>query len=338
MKAARVDPMGLENLAIVDLPEPVAGPGEVLVAMKAASLNYRDLLAVKGGYGGMQKQSNLIPLSDGAGDIIAVGDGVRGWKVGDRVVSCFFPDWQAGPLRVECVGSDLGGRFDGVAVEKRVFRHDALVKLPDSLSYIEGASLPCAAATAWNAVIEKGGVGPGHRVLTQGTGGVSLFALQFAVMAGAEVYATSSSPEKLELLKSLGAAHVVNYREDPEWGKTVQKATRGRGIDLAVEIGGAETLKHTMRTMALGGTIAMVGVVTGTKAELNLPIVAMQEMRIEGVTAGSRASLQLLVDALARNGVKPVIDKRMFTLDTLKDGLEYLSTGQHVGKVCLEIG
>ncbi len=338
MKAAIVDPMGLENLAIVELPDPVPGPGEVLVALKAASLNFRDLLAVKGGYGGMQKQEKLIPLSDGAGEIIAVGDKVRGWKVGDRVVSCFFPDWQAGPLRPECVASDLGGRFDGVAAEKRVFRHDALVKLPDSLSFIEGASLPCAAATAWNAVIEKGGVGPGHRVLTQGTGGVSLFALQFAVMAGAEVYATSSSADKLDLLKSLGAAHVVNYREDQDWGKTIQKATRGRGIDVAVEIGGAETLKHTMRTMALGGTIAMVGVVTGAKAELNLPIVAMQEMRIEGVTAGSRASLQLLVDALARNKVKPVIDKRVFTLDTLKEGLEYLASGQHVGKVCLAIG
>lgn len=338
MKAARVDKMGIENLAVVDLPDPVAGPGEVLVALKAASLNYRDLLAVKGGYGGMQKQENLIPLSDGAGEIVAVGDKVRGWKVGDRVVSCFFPDWQAGPLRMECVGSDLGGRFDGVAVEKRVFRQDALVKLPDSLTYLEGASLPCAAATAWNAVIEKGRVGPGHRVLTQGTGGVSLFALQFAVMAGAEVYATSSSAEKLDLLKKLGASHVFNYKDDQAWGVAVQKATGGRGIDVAVEIGGAETLKQTMRAMTLGGTIAMVGVVTGAKAELNVPIVAMQETRIEGVTAGSRVALQRLVDAIARNGVKPVIDQRVFTLETLREGLEYLASGKHVGKVCVEIG
>jgi NADPH:quinone reductase-like Zn-dependent oxidoreductase len=338
MKAAMVDPMGLENLHVVDLPDPEPGAGEVLVRMKAASLNFRDILAVNGGYGSMQKQEKLIPLSDGAGEIVSVGPGVRGLKPGDRVIGCFFPNWQDGGLRLEHVTADLGGGMDGVACELRCFKQDALVKLPDAISDMDGAALPCAAATAWNAVVTKGRVGPGDRVLIQGTGGVSLFALQFAVMAGAEVYATSSSGEKLELLKSLGASQVVNYREDGEWGKTIKALTGRRGITHAIEIGGAATLKQTMRSMGLGGFIGMIGVVTGPKAEVNLPIVAMQELRIEGVTAGSRAALQKMVDAIAAHEMKPVIDKATFTLETLRDGLEYLQAGKHVGKVGVTIG
>lgn len=337
MKAAIVNPMGLDNLKIVDVPEVEPGPGEVLVAMKAASLNYRDILAVEGGYGSMQKQESLIPLSDGAGEIIGVGAGVRGFKEGDRVVGAFFPDWQAGPLRLEAVATDLGGRMDGVAVEQRVFRADAIVKIPDNMSFMEAASLPCAGATAWNAVIENGKVGPGMTVLTQGTGGVSLFALQFAVMAGAEVYATSSSAEKIAKLKELGASHTVNYREEEEWGKAVMKMSRGRGIDHVVEIGGASTLKQSMRCSALGAMISMIGVVGGPRAELNVPIVAMQDLVIRGANAGSKASLKRMVDAMGHHGVKPVIDQKVFGLSELKEALTYLKSGQHIGKVCVEI-
>jgi alcohol dehydrogenase len=338
MKAALVDPMGLENLRVVEIDDPEPGPDEVLVAIRAASLNYRDILAVKGGYGRMQKQGRLIPLSDAAGEVVAVGAKVRAWKVGDRVLNCFFPRWQAGPLRLECVTEDLGGMFDGVAVEKRVFRQDALVRMPASMSFAEAATLPCAAATAWNGLIERGGIRPGQRVLTQGTGGVSLFALQFAKMAGAEVYATSSSPEKLELLKRLGADHVVNHREDAEWGKTIMGLTRGTGVDHVVDIGGAETLKHSMRALRPGGTITLIGVVTGPKAELNVPIVAMQALRLEGANAGSRLMLQRMVDAIAANGLKPVIDEKRFGLSDLPDALRHLEAGRHVGKVCIEIG
>ncbi|WP_187969033.1 zinc-dependent alcohol dehydrogenase family protein [Aquibium microcysteis] len=338
MKAALVEPMGIDNLRVVDIDEPEPGPGEVLVAIRAASLNYRDILAVRGGYGRMQKQGRLIPLSDAAGEVVAVGSKVRAWKVGDRVLNCFFPRWQAGPLRLECVTEDLGGMFDGVAVEKRVFREDALVRMPASLSFAEAATLPCAAATAWNGLIERGGIRPGQRVLTQGTGGVSLFALQFAKLAGAEVYATSSSPEKLELLKRLGADHVVNHREDAEWGKTIMGLTRGAGIDHVVDIGGAETLKQSMRALKPAGTITLIGVVTGPKAELNVPIVAMQALRLEGANAGSRLMLQQMVDAIAANGLKPVIDAQRFGLCDLADGLRYLEAGRHVGKVCIEIG
>jgi NADPH:quinone reductase-like Zn-dependent oxidoreductase len=337
MKAAFVDPMGLDNLRIVDLPDPTPGDNDVLVALKYASLNYRDILAVNGGYGRMQKQEKLIPLSDGAGEVIAVGSKVREWKVGDRVLSTFFPDWQAGPLRPEVVRTDLGGMFDGVAVEKRIFRPDALVKVPDGMELRDAATLTCAAATAWNAVIEIGKVGPGERVLVQGTGGVSLFALQFAVAAGAEVYATVSSAEKGELVKSLGASFVVNYREDADWGKTVMKATGGRGIDHVVEIGGAETLKQSMLSLKLEGNIYMIGVVTGPKAELNVPIIAMSGTTIRGISAGSRLSLRRLVDAMAHHGIKPVIDSSDFKLDTLKDALLHLKSGKHTGKVVIEI-
>lgn len=337
MKAALIEPIGFDNLKIVDLPEPEPGPKEVLVAMKHASLNYRDLLAADGGYGRMQRQDRLIPLSDGSGEIVAVGAGVRDWKVGDRVLSCFFPDWQAGPLRPEAVRTDLGGMNDGVAVEKRVFRADALVKVPDGMDLRDAATLTCAGATAWNAVIEVGKIGPGQRVLVQGTGGVSLFALQFAVMAGAEVYATVSSPAKAELVRLLGASHVVNYRDDPEWGKTVMKMTGGRGIDHVVEIGGAETLKQSMLSLGLGGHISMIGVVTGPRAELNVPVVSMQGTTIRGVSAGSRLALSRLVDAMSHHGIRPVIDPAGFYLDTLRDALLHLKDGRHTGKVVIDI-
>lgn len=337
MKAAFVDPMGLDNLRTVDLPDPTPGDNDVLVALKYASLNYRDILAVNGGYGRMQKQEKLIPLSDGAGEVIAIGSKVREWKVGDRVLSTFFPDWQAGPLRPEAVCTDLGGMYDGVAAEKHIFRPDALVKVPDNMDLRDAATLTCAAATAWNAVIEIGKVGPGERVLVQGTGGVSLFALQFAVAAGAEVYATVSSAEKGALVKSLGASFVVNYREDAEWGKTVMKATGGRGIDHVVEIGGAETLKQSMLSLKLEGNIYMIGVVTGPKAEINVPIVAMSGTTMRGVSAGSRLSLKRLVDAMEHHKIKPVIDKSSFKLDMLKDALLHLKSGKHTGKVIIEI-
>ena len=337
MKAALVEPIGIDNLNIVDLPDPEPNGNEVLVELKYASLNFRDILAVNGGYGRMQKQGNLIPLSDGAGEVIVVGKNVREWKLGDRVASCFFPEWQAGPLRLAAVMSDLGGGNDGVAVEKRVFNKNALVKVPDNVELRDAATLPCAAATAWNAVIEIGKVGPGQRVLVQGTGGVSLFALQFAVAAGAEVYATVSSDKKGELVKSLGASHVVNYREDADWGKTVKKLTGGRGIDHIVEIGGAATLKQSMLCSALAADISMIGMVTGPKAELNIPIVAMQGTTIRGVSAGSRAALQRLIDAMGHHNIKPVIDKKSFTLETLKEGLQYIESGKHTGKVVVKI-
>lgn len=337
MKVAMVNPIGLDNLAIIDTDEPRPGPGEILVRMHAASLNYRDLLAVAGGYGSTQKQANLIPLSDGAGEVVEVGDDVHEWKSGDRVMSCFFPDWQTGPARAESFFTDLGGRHDGVACQYRVFRANAVVAIPRTMDYVSAATLPCAAATAWTALIDVANTGPGQTVLTQGTGGVSLFALQIARMAGAEVYATSSSENKLERLTALGASHVINYVEDPDWGKTINKMTRRRGVDAVVEVVGGDSFKQSMRAVAVGGVICTIGVVGGARAELNIPVAIMQNVRIQGISAGSRAALSRMATAFEHHGVKPVVD-RVFPLSELKEALLYLKQQRHIGKVCIEIG
>ena len=337
MKAAFVDTIGLENLAIIDLPEPEPRAGEVLMRIDHVSLNYRDILAVNGGYGRMQKQGKLIPLSDGAGEIVAIGEGVKGWNLGDRAMSVFFPKWQAGPLRPEAVAADVGGMIDGVGCEYRVFAADALVKLPEGMSTRTAAALPCAAATAWNAVIEHGKAGPGQRVLVQGSGGVSLSALQFAVAAGAEVIATVSSDEKAELAKSLGAAATVNDRTDPDWGKTVKKMTGGAGVDHVVEIGGAATFKQSMQACGLGASIWSIGVIGGPRTELNIPILSMSGLRVQGVVAGSRMSAQRMVAAMAYHGIEPVIDESRYELSDLKAALKHLESGKHTGKIVLEV-
>lgn len=337
MKAAFVDPIGLENLAIIDLPEPEPRAGEVLLRIDHVSLNYRDILAVNGGYGRMQKQGKLIPLSDGAGEIVAIGEGVQGWKLGDRAMSVFFPKWQAGPLRPEAVAGDLGGMNDGVACEYRVFAADALVKLPEGLSTRAAASLPCAAATAWNAVIEHGKAGPGQRVLVQGSGGVSLFALQFAVAAGAEVIATVSSDEKAELAKSLGASATVNYRTDADWGKTVKKMTGGAGVDHVIEIGGASTFKQSTLASGLGACIWSIGVVGGPRTELNIPILSMSGLRVQGIVAGSRLAAQRMVAAIAHHRIEPVLDASKYELSDLKAALGHMEGGRHTGKIVLEV-
>lgn len=336
MRAAVIDPIGLDNLKLVERPMPRPGSGEILVRLRAASLNYRDLIAAGGGYGSMQKQASLIPLSDGAGEVVELGAGVSDWKVGDRVVSCFCPDWQAGPARPGCFDTDLGARCDGVAVELRVFRHDAVVAIPDDLSFRDASALPCAAATAWNALIELGGIGPGQTVLTQGTGGVALFAVQIARLAGAEVYALSSTGEKLERLRALGATHVLNYREDPEWGKTVVRLSGGRGVDHVVETGGGETFRQSLRAVRIGGMISAIGVLGGARAELNIPVAIIQNARIQGISPGSRAMLRDLIAAVAQHRLRPVID-RVFPLAELRAALEHLRARQHIGKVCVEI-
>jgi alcohol dehydrogenase len=334
MKAMVMRALG--ELALSDRPEPAPGPGEVLVRLRAASLNYRDLLVLRGGYGRLQKHENLIPLSDGAGEVAAVGASASG-KVGDRVVGCLFPDWRDGPPEERKLARTLGGTVDGVAAEYRVFGAHELLPIPPGLSFAEAAALPCAALTAWNCVRAAAPeIGPGGVVLTQGTGGVSLFALQFAVAAGATVIATSSSAEKLARLRALGAAHVVNYRDDPEWGKTARKLTGGRGVDLVVEVGGGGTIKQSMRATRMGGTIALVGVVAGASQELNLPLIAMNSMRVIGVAVGSRADFAAMLAFIERHKIKPVLD-RGFPLAELGAALDWLKSGRHVGKVCVEI-
>jgi alcohol dehydrogenase len=304
--------------------------------MRAASLNFRDLLTLDGKYGGMQKRENLILLSDGAGEIAELGAGVTEWKTGDRVAGAFFPHWPDGAPQEYLLRGAPGGLADGVASQYRVFDRDAILAIPPQLSFVEAATLPCAALTAWNAVRVAHETGPEHVVLTQGTGGVSLFALQFAKAAGATVIATSSSEAKLQRLRALGADHVINYREDAEWGKAARKFTNGRGVDLVVEIGGAGTIKQSIRASKLGGTICVIGVVAGPSLDFPLPLITMNMLNVIGVAVGSRRQFADMLRAVGGHAIKPVID-RAFPLAQLGDALTWLQGGNHVGKVCIEI-
>ena len=336
MKAAILEATGsIDHLHLRDVPEPRPGPGEVLVRLRAASLNYRDLVVVRGGYGPGQKH-DLIPLSDGAGEVVEVGPGVTDLRVGDRVVTCFFQDWPAGRATPARLASALGGPRDGVACELRALPAGGVTKFPDHLSFGEAAALPCAALTAWNALFGEGTTLPGDVVVTQGTGGVSMFAAQLAVAAGARLVATSSSDAKLERLRDLGASDVIHYGDVPEWGKRVRALTDGRGADLVVEIGGAGTLAQSMRAVRPGGTIALIGVVTGGKAELPLGAIVTSGMRLAGVTVGHRELQGDMLSFMGQRRLRPVLD-RTFPLAEIRAALAHLEAARHVGKVLIEI-
>ena len=329
-------PSGIDGLALVDKPVPEPGQGEVLVRLKAATLNYRDLLTVKGGYGSRQKFP-LVPVSDGAGVIERVGPDVREFAAGDRVIGGFFESWLSGEPSQAKMRANLGGAVDGVLQEYRIFPEHAVVRTPDHLSDVEAAALPCAGLTAWSAVVKLGGLKPGQTVLTQGTGGVSLFALQFAKMCGARVMATSSSDAKIERLKQLGADFTLNYKTTPEWGKKAREWS-GDGVDLVVEVGGVGTLNESIRATRIGGTIAFIGVLAGRpQSESRLPLMVMQQQRLQGVTVGSVEDLKAMADAIAFHQMKPVVDKT-FSFDQVKQAFAHMESGAHFGKVAIEIG
>jgi NADPH:quinone reductase-like Zn-dependent oxidoreductase len=329
-------PDGIAGLKLVEKPVPAPGPGEVLVRIKAATLNYRDLLTVKGGYGSRQKFP-LIPVSDGAGIIEAIGTGVHQFAVGDRVIGSFFETWLAGEPNERKMQAALGGSVDGVLAEYRIFPAQALVSTPSHLDDAEAAALPCAGLTAWSAVVKLGGVKPGQAVLTQGTGGVSLFALQFAKMNGARVIATSSSDAKIERLKDLGADATINYGTTTDWGKKARELT-GDGVDLVVEVGGVGTLNESIRATRIGGTIAFIGVLAGPPpANSRLPLMVMQQQRLQGVTVGSVEDLTAMCNAIAQNGMRPIVD-RTFAFDQAREAFTYMAGGTHFGKVAIQIG
>lgn len=337
MKAYELQgPEGIDGMKLVEKPMPTPGPGQVLVRLKAATLNYRDLLTVKGGYGSRQKFP-LVPVSDGAGVVESVGSGVRNFAPGDRVIGSFFEGWLGGEPSETKMRTSLGGAVDGVLCEYRVWPAQALVRTPDHLTDAEAASLPCAALTAWSAVVKLGGTRAGQTVLTQGTGGVSIFALQFAKMTGARVIATSSSDAKIEKLKQLGADITINYKTTPDWGKLARQQT-GRGVDLVVEVGGVGTLDESIRATKIGGTIAFIGVLAGQpQAAPRISLMVMQQQRLQGTTVGSVEDLQAMVDAIALNRMKPVID-RTFTFAEAKEAFAYMAAGAHFGKVAIAIG
>jgi NADPH:quinone reductase-like Zn-dependent oxidoreductase len=327
---------GPDALTREDLPEPEpeAEPGRVVVRVRAASLNYRDLMVIQGGYGRNQPLP-LVPLSDGAGEVAAVGSGVTRFRPGDRVAGCFFSDWSEGPLNEAAAKSALGGAVDGVLAEQVALPEGGLVRVPDHLTDEEAACLPCAALTAWHALMEGGGLKAGQTVLVQGTGGVSLFALQFARMAGARVIATSSSDAKLARARELGASDGINYRTTPDWDVAARNLTEGLGVDLVVEVGGAGTLPRSIKAVRLGGQIALIGVLTGG-GEFDPRPLLMRNIRLQGIYVGSRAMFEAMNRAIALHRLRPVVD-RVFPFDQAAQAYKHLQGGSHFGKVVIRI-
>ena len=325
---------GIGGLVLAERPDPAPGPGELLVRMKAASLNYRDLVVAKGGYGRNQKLP-LTPLSDGAGEVAGTGEGVRRFTTGDRVAGCFMQDWVSGGFHERYGASALGGARDGVLAEYVIFPEHGLVRVPPHLSWEEAACLPCAALTAWNALFVAARLRPGNTVLVLGSGGVSVFALQFARLAGAAVIATSSSNERLERLRELGAERLINYRETPRWGRTVRELTRG-GVDVVVEVGGAGTLEQSLRAVRGGGAISLIGVLAGP-GEFNPNRIFMKAVRLQGIYVGSREMFEQMNAAIEAAALRPVVD-RVFPLAETPAAYRHLEAGAHFGKVVIRIG
>jgi len=326
------DRFGLDHLRLVEREDKPPGPGQVAVRVRAASLNYRDLLMVEGQYNPKQPLP-LVPLSDGAGEVEAVGPGVSRVAAGDRVMSVFAPRWIAGEPTRERLRAALGGPLDGVLAERVVLDAEGVVPVPAHLSFEEAACLPCAALTAWNAVT---GLVAGETLLVLGTGGVSLFALQLGRVLGARVVVTSSSDEKLERARGLGATDLVNYRTHPEWDTVVKDLTGGRGVDRVVEVGGAGTLTRSLRAVRTGGTISLVGNLAGLDAQVNLALVFMRAVTVRGVLVGSRESLEAMSRAIAHHALRPVVD-RVFSFDDVPAAFARLKSGAHFGKIVIRV-
>jgi NADPH:quinone reductase-like Zn-dependent oxidoreductase len=336
MKAIEIrGSFGIDSLSLTERPDPKPGPGQVLIKIKAASLNFRDLMTVKGQYNPKQPLP-LIPLSDGVGEVVSVGAGVTRAKPGDRVAGVFAQNWIAGiPSRAE-LRSTLGGPLDGMLAEYAVLNENGIVHVPGHLSDLDAATLPCAGVTAWTALVTDGQVKPGETVLVQGTGGVSLFALQFAKLAGAQVLITSSSDEKLARARQLGAAAGINYKITPNWEKKVRELTDGVGVDHVVEVGGAGTLGKSLQAVRIGGHIAVIGVLSGTTTSLDVIPILMQMVLVTGVLVGPRQTFEAMNRAIALHEMKPVVD-RVFPMAQAKEAFRYMESGAHFGKICIEM-
>jgi len=334
MKVAAVKkPGGLGNLVIENRPDPMPKAGEVLVRIRASSLNYHDFIVV---LGGIPTPDGRIPMSDGAGEVVAIGEGVTKWKSGDRVISLFFPNWQSGQVEAAGFASVPGDGADGFGCELYAGPETAFTRMPKDWTFDEAATLPCAALTAWRGMFVETRTKPGDWVLVQGTGGVSIFALQFAKATGARVIATSSSEAKLEKLRALGADHVINYKENPDWGKKAFELTGGRGVDEVVEIGGPGTMAQSINACRPGGHISLIGVLTGVSGEVPTAALFSRNITLSGITVGSRRQQEDMVDALDATGLRPVIDSR-FPLDQIAAAFAHQASQQHFGKIVLAI-
>lgn len=334
MKVAVIrKPGGLANLVLETRPDPVPRQGEVLVRVRASSLNYHDYLVV---LGKIPAADGRIPMSDAAGEVVAVGEGVKHLKVGDHVMSLFFPTWQAGGPRNLDFSTVPGDGSDGFACELYAGPESAFTRMPQGWSFEDAATLPCAALTAWRGMFVETKTKPGDWVLVQGTGGVSIFALQFAKAAGARVIATSSSDAKLERLKALGADHVINYRDTPQWGRKAFELTGGRGVDEVVEIGGPGTLNESIAACRAGGHISLIGVLTGLAGEVSTAALFAKNITLSGITVGSREQQEQMVLALEANALRPVISDR-FPLAEIAAAFERQGRQQHFGKIVLTL-
>ncbi|MCB9556459.1 MAG: NAD(P)-dependent alcohol dehydrogenase [Deltaproteobacteria bacterium] len=336
MKATIIDgAFGLDNLRQIDRPSAPLGSRQVRLRIKAVSLNYRDLLMVSGMYNPKQPLP-LVPCSDGVGEIIERGDGCRRFEIGQRVCPIFCQGWIAGPPSYAVVrNGTLGGPLDGTLCQEMVVDEEGLVAVADYLSDAEAATLPCAGVTAWSALAVESSVKAGQTVLVQGSGGVSIFALQLAKLMGCRVIATSSSNEKLERMKALGADETINYRSTPKWGQAARQLAPPEGIDQVIEVGGAQTLEQSLRATRLGGTISLIGVLSGVAAPLNLLPILMQQVRVQGILVGHRQGFEQLMQAAAAHRLHPVVDDRQFGFSQAAEALSYLQSGKHFGKVVL---
>jgi NADPH:quinone reductase-like Zn-dependent oxidoreductase len=332
MKVYEISSKGIDALSLVDREPTALGPRQVRVRVRASSLNYRDLMTVL--HAGMGASLPLIPNSDGCGEIIETGSEVSHFEIGNRVITTFFQGWLNGDITADVMLSSLGGGVDGVLAEEIVLDELGVVALPEHMSFEEGATLSCAALTAWQSMVEKGGIKAGDIVLTLGTGGVSIFALQLAVMHGARIIITSSSDEKLERARELGAWQTINYNADPDWEKTVLNLTDGIGVDQVLEVGGAGTLEKSLTATRFGGMVGLIGVLSGFGGAINPDAVLRKSINLQGIYVGSRAMFEDMNRALSAHQVKPVIDQ-CFDFDQAPDAYRCLEQQGHFGKVVI---
>jgi NADPH:quinone reductase-like Zn-dependent oxidoreductase len=333
---AQLDAGALDNIVIVRRPVLKLEPWQVRLRVRAASLNHRDLLVIHG-HRSDPSRVPLVPLSDCAGEVVEVGCDVKRFKIGDRVSAAPLPAWVTGPFSGEMLASALGGAVDGVLGEYFSCDQRAVVAMSDWLSFEEAATLPCAALTAWNALFEQSDLKPGQTVLVQGSGGVSIFALQFAVAAGARVIATSCSDLKLERLRELGATHAINYRRQPDWSRAVLEVTNGTGVDHVIETGGAGTLDQSIKATAVGGCISVIGVLTGATGTFDTLPILKKTLRLQGIVVGSVEMFERMVGTIENLKISPVID-RTFDMQEIVAALKYLASGRHVGKIVVRVG
>lgn len=329
MRVYRLNELGsLDGLVLADVEKPVPGPGEVLVRVRASSINFRDFAILHGWYP-MPVPPGRVPLSDGAGEVDAIGDGVTRLRVGDRVVNSYFPTWFGGAL--DTISEQYVVELDGWLTEYKTVSAEALVRMPDHLSFEEASTLPCAGVTAWSAL---SGVSAGDTVLTQGAGGVSLFALQLAKALGARVIATSSSADKLERLRALGADHVIDYKTSADWGERVRELTDGRGVDRVVEVGGPDTLPQSIKAIAVGGQISLVGVLAGVAGAVDFMAMFMSQATFRPIAIGSRRDLEDMIRVISQHKIQPVIDS-VYEFDEAKPALSHFEARQLFGKVVI---